>query len=142
MAASAIWTALTDAVSNTKLTAARWNTEVRDNLTYIKGVLSGLDLQNVTVHANRVLQWGTLRVLVHPFANKQHIEHGYINVPSNSQGTVTFTRPFADVPSAVVVCTDGGTALPTYTVSTTQIIIQAGSETGGGMRWIAMGQTS
>lgn len=85
------------------VTATDMNEQVRDNIAYLKGVLSGSNLQNVAIHANRLLTHGGMRVHRHPYNNHRHIEARAIHVPRDGGTTnVTFANAFASTPNIVL----------------------------------------
>lgn len=98
-------------VAGETVTAALLNTHVRDNTQHVYNAISGVDTQNVAVHANKTLTQGGLRAQRHPYANERHMEsgtnnHGSLNAGTNSSGVaITFSNAYASAPSVVVSAT-------------------------------------
>lgn len=139
MAGAETWTTPKDWVASTPLPASDLNTHVRDNLTYIKGVLGGSDLQNVTVHANKLLTQGGLRVERHPYANNRHVESGSTAMTAGSL-SVTFTDAYAVAPAVVAISNASNLDLFLSARSTTGCTITAAGASTQVICWIAEGQ--
>ena len=139
MAGAETWTTPKDWVASTPLPASDLNTHVRDNLTYLKGVLGGSDLQNVAIHANKTLTQGGMRVHRHPSANNRHIEAAAAAMTGGSL-SVTFADAYAIAP--IVVAMSNTTYLGLYLSarSTTGCTIVAAGASTETICWIAEGQ--
>jgi ribosomal protein S5 len=95
-------------VAGETVTAALLNTHVRDNLDYLKGVLTDVSNQDVTINAARSLLCGTQQVMRAAAGTKQHVEGGRATisgtVTGNGNGTVgvTFAKAFSATPGITV----------------------------------------
>jgi hypothetical protein len=102
MAASETWTNQADFSTGQVVTQTHWHTYIRDCLTYVKGVLTGSNLQDVTINAAKSLLHGTQHVLRSASTTKQHAEGGSesFNVAdlTDNYRTVTFAKAFASAP--------------------------------------------
>jgi hypothetical protein len=139
MPGSETWTTPQDWTASTPLPAATLNTHLRDNLTYLKGVLGGSDLQNVAIHANRTLSQGGMRVHRHPFANHRHIESGSAAMTAGSL-SVTFADAYAVAPAVVAMSNAINLDLFCSARTTTGCTITASGASTQTICWIAEGQ--
>ncbi len=139
MAGSETWTTPKDWVASTPLPATDLNTHVRDNLTYLKGVLGGSDLQNVAVHANKLLTHGGMRVQRHPFANNRHIESASTAMTAGSL-SVTFTDAYSVAPAVIALSNTDALSLLLSARNTTGCTITAAGASTQTICWIAEGQ--
>lgn len=97
MPGNAVWTVPRDWTNGETVTDTLLNTHVRDNLTYLKAVLDGQDLQNVSIHANRLLLHGGKRLVRHPYNAHVKIVFDHVNAPDVAPNTeVTLNVTFAE----------------------------------------------
>ncbi len=88
------------------VTPTDMNEQVRDNIAYLKGVLTGSDLQDVTIHANKAFKHGAF--FVHRRVTAAgHIEsgsHNFGTLAAGAEGTyaVTFADAYASPPNIAV----------------------------------------
>lgn len=153
MAGSAVWTTPMDWAAGITVLATHLNPHIRDNETYLKGVLTGLDLQDVTVHANKQLLHGALAVMRGADATKRHVEGG--SVGSGALGdhafataSVTFVKSFSAGPpigtsiSAASAGTVAETSANALAASTTGFSMQFLTQSAAATltaTWIAVG---
>ncbi len=122
------------------VTAANMNTYLSDELTYLKAVLDGTDLQNVAVHANKTLSQGGMRVHRHPYANNRHIESGSGTGTGSQTYSVTFTDAYGTAPRVVATLTsDAGTVVCALSILTTGCTIKHYGTNDLSSNWIAEG---
>jgi hypothetical protein len=151
------WTAVRTWVAGETVTAALLNTHIRDNIDYLKGIVTGSDLQNVAIHANKTLTQGGMRVQRHPYAYTRHMESGVASLSGSAptgnclSSSVTWTDAFAATPSAVgsvatITGSDGGKVdVMCASASTTGMSLQAWNASGttltaATLYWIAEGR--
>lgn len=103
MAGSETYTTPADFTNGETVNDTKLNQQVRDNITYLKGVLTGSNLQNIVCNVAKLLLWGALAVLRAQDATLRHLSCGYVytgvltaNVTFES--AVTFSPAFSSVP--------------------------------------------
>jgi hypothetical protein len=134
MAASETYTTPADWQDNSLINAAFCNPQIRDNIAYLKGVLSGSDKQDVVVHANKALKHGALQVMRGPDANKNHMCFGTIT----SGQSATFTLAFSQNP---VIVTSGTVATDYWAASISTTGFTAQASNAGTSHYVAVGRS-
>ena len=102
-----VWTTPRDWTNGETVTDTLLNAQVRDNLTYLKGVLDGASLQPVTIADAQAFKQGAYFVHRRPSA-KGHIASGNTTIASltgsgSTTVSVSFTA-FSSAPNLVAGC--------------------------------------
>jgi hypothetical protein len=149
MAGSETYTVPRDWSAGETVTAALLNTHIRDILTYIKGVLTGSNLQDVTINAAKSLLHGTQHVLRSASTTKQHVEAGSESFAmadlASTTRSVTFAKAFGSAPLVVLGTKDATKPLTVWTSgeSTTGFTLNVSTSGYGAytgvIPWIALG---
>jgi hypothetical protein len=149
LAASETWTTPKDWSAGEVLTSANFNAQVRDNPHYLKGVVSGSDLQDVVVHANRALKHGAQQVMRGASTTKQHVEAGNesfsMSDMTSTSRSVSFAKAFSAAPNIALGRRNSGVPGNSYTTSESTTGFTLYVNTGGYgaytgiIPWVALG---